>query len=627
MNQRAMLGTETWVKVEQIYHTALTLKMEARDAYVTQACVGDPVLFEEVVSLITADQSSGNFLHEPIFGKGLRVLADDQAWQSMTTIPHTIAVVNDLLPDILDNRYEIIERIGGGGMGDVYKAIDKRMLNRPVVVKVLKASVVENAWLVSKFKQEIEAANKIDNPGVVSFFDAGELPNGRPYLVMQYVEGQELRKVIPPDRGMPLDEVAGIIKQIGRTLNIAHEKGVFHRDLKPENILLRRDENGDLQVKIIDFGIAKIKDSMSAASTATGLVIGTPTYMSPEQLNPERLHKSKVPATSDVYSLGVIAYEMVTGRRPFNAETAIHHSALQKEGVQVMPCALRPALPEAVQRVILKALSYHPAERYQRVREFCDELSQTLLADDELPPTVVAVLPEPAKPATLPEPRPAPKKRRSLVITAAMLVLASVAAGLWWMYSRPVPEPTFSSSPGPERTFSYSLRVQKMRDGKPYEEPFMSSGQEIYEKGYKVQAVMTSQAAGHVYLFNEGTDDRNQKAFFVQFPTPKRNNGVAQVSAGQQFESGWNTFKWGTGTEIIWFIWTAQPESALEVARSEAFKDDQGKVPEEAAASLRAFLQRKDISSAEATKDSAQQRTVLKGHGDIVTHLLKLEYR
>lgn len=627
MNQRATLDVETWVKVEQIYHTALTLEKEARNAYVTQECAGDSRLHAEIESLLTADESSGNFLLEPIVVKGLQVLADDQAWQSIPTIPQTIAVVNDLLPDILDNRYEIIERIGGGGMGDVYKACDKRMLNRPVVVKVLKASMAESAWLVSKFKQEIEAANKIDNPGVVSFFDAGELPDGKPYLVMQYVEGQELRKAILPDRGMPLDEVAEIIKQIGRTLNVAHEKGIIHRDLKPENILFRRDENGDAQVKIIDFGIAKIKDSMIAASTVTGQVMGTPLYMSPEQLNPDRLHKRPVSATSDVYSLGVIVYEMVTGRRPFNAETVIHLAALQKEGVQVMPCALRPALPEAVQRVILKALSYHPAERYQRVREFCDQLSQALLADVEPAMTVVPILTESEKSVTLEQP-PAPRKRRwPVVLAAAVLVLALLATGLWWMQPNPDSERISSANPGPERTFSYSLNIQKMRDGKPYEQPFISSGQVSYEKGYKMQVLMTSQSAGYVYLFNEGKDDKGQNAFFLQFPTPKRNNGVAQISAGQQFESGWNTFKWEPGTESIWFIWTAQPEPALEVARSEAFKDDQGKVPEEAAASLRAFLKRKDISSAEATEDSAQPRTVLKGHGDIVTHLLKLEYR
>lgn len=625
MNERQVSDSETWEKINQIYHKALTLEGEAQDTYVSQACDTDTVLHEEIVSLLTADKSSGDFLQEPIFVQGLRVLidgrvlADEQDRQTVTTMPPPIAFTNDQLPDILDNRYEIGERIGGGGMGDVYKAYDRRMLNRPVVVKVLKAAVVESAWLVSKFKQEIEAANKIDNPGVVSFFDAGELPDGKPYLVMQYVEGQELRKAIPPDRGMPLDEVAEIIKQIGRTLNIAHEKGIIHRDLKPENIMFRRDENGDVQVKVIDFGIAKIKDSMTAASTVMGQVIGTLIYMSPEQLNPERPHKRTVSATSDVYSLGVIAYEMVTGRRPFNAETAIHLAALQKEGVQVMPCALRPALPEAVQRVILKALAYHPAERYQRVRDFCDELSQALLADNELPPTVVSVLTEPAKPVVLPEPRPpAPKKRWPLVTAAAVLVLASVVAGLWWTYSLP----------GPERIFSYSLKVQKMRDGRPFEQPFISAGRDVYEKGYKFQVLMTSQAEGYLYLLNEGRDDNGRSVFNMLFPVPTRNGGVARVAADSPIETDWNTFGGQTGTESVWFVWTARPQPDLEEARTQAFSSDRGRVSDESLVRrLRARLDRKSIDQAEATRDTEEQRTVLRGRGDAVRYLLTLEYR
>lgn len=624
MNAKEEFNSETWERVEQIYQSAVTLERSKRNAYVSRACAGDMALYEEVSTLLAAEESSGNFLQEPVAASGLRILANEKMWQKGAPFAPTLVYAGDLSGLILDNRYEVIEWIGGGGMGDVYKAVDTRMLERLVVVKVLKADASANKRLVSKFKQEIEASNKIDAIGVVSFFDFGELPDGRPYLVMQYVEGQALREAIPPGQGMDFQEVAEIISQIGRTLNIAHEKGIIHRDLKPENIMLRRDTNGDLQVKVIDFGIAKIKASLVAASTSVNHVIGTPCYMSPEQLNPEELPKREVSTASDIYSLGIIAYEIVTGRRPFNAESIIHLADLQKKGVQLMPCALRPALSEAAQKVILKALCYHPAERYQRVRDFCDDLSRAL-SEEVVKPAPVPVpvpIPSPDDPqVTLRKPPPA-RHRRLLFAAVATLLFAGlvfaglVSAGLWMKFFRS----------GPERTFSYFLKVQKMRDGVPFEQPFISSGQEIYEKGYKMQVVMMSRADGYVYLFNEGTDDKGRNAFFLQFPTPQRNNGAARITAGQQFESGWNTFKWEPGTELIWFIWTARPEPELEVALAEAVKND-GKVPAQAAASLQAFLKRGDESRAVATKEPAEQRTALKGFGDVVIHPLRLEYR
>ncbi len=618
MNVKNATNSGTWEKLTQIYQTALTLETETREAYVTQACLDDPVLREEIVSILTTGEATATILQEPVFNQALKILAADGAGRSMPALAATIVTNDDAFcSSILENRYEIIERIGGGGMGDVYKARDKKMLDRPVVVKVLKAAAAESAWLISKFKQEIEAANKIDSSGVVTFYDVGEVPGGCPYLVMQYVEGYDLRRAIPADRGMPLDEVAEVIKQLGRTLNIAHEQGIIHRDLKPENIMLRRDGNGDLQVKVIDFGIAKIKDSMIAASTATGLVVGTPLYMSPEQLHPTAGPNRELTPTSDVYSLGIIAYEMVTGRRPFNAETPIHLAALQKEGVTVMPCALRPALPAAAQHAILKALTYHRAERYQHVRDFCADLTQSLLADVEPAPAPVQAQRTSTETETVERPRPAHKKPLLLAATLALLLLGLTTAGVWWKYFRV----------GPERSFSYFLKVQKVRDGQPFEQPFISSGQEIYEKGYKMQVLLTSQAAGYVYLFNEGKDANDQNTFYIQFPTPKRNDGNAQVATGQQLESGWNTFSWEPGTESIWFIWTAQPEVALETARALALKSNAGQVPAEAVAPLRAFLMRAKESRAEVTKDVAQQRTVLTGHGDVVLHLLQLEYR
>ena len=222
----------------------------------------------------------------------------------------------------------------------------------------------------------MDALARVNHPNIVGIFDAGEMEDGKPYLVMQYVEGSNLRSAISVT-GMDLPRIAALLRQIGRALNVAHEKGILHRDLKPENIMLQVLTDGDEQAKIIDFGIAKVKDSLVAPTTGTNLMVGTVLYMSPEQLE-----KKTVAATSDIYALGVIAYEMVTGRRPFNPESSFQLLEMQRAGVRVKPQDLRPSLPEEAQAVILRALSFNPSERHRRAQDFGDDLWRALHVDE-----------------------------------------------------------------------------------------------------------------------------------------------------------------------------------------------------------------------------------------------------
>src|SRR6516162_2723281 len=180
-------------------------------------------------------------------------------------------------------RYLIERKLAEGGMGAVYLARDKPELHsRPVVVKVLLEKSLKNQWMVAKFQQEIESLTRLDDPGVVGIFDAGVLNDGTPYLVLQYVDGFTLRLALKPG-GMDFEQTALIMKQVCRSVTAAHEAGILHRDLKPENILLQQTAEGQ-RVKIIDFGVAKVRDSVSSVNTATGLAPGTVGYMSPEQL-------------------------------------------------------------------------------------------------------------------------------------------------------------------------------------------------------------------------------------------------------------------------------------------------------------------------------------------------------
>lgn len=296
----------------------------------------------------------------------------------------------DLTGMVVGSRYLIERELTRGGIGVVYLARDKpELMSRRVVVKVLLEKSLKDGWIIRKFHQEIESLARLDDPGVVGIFDAGALADGTPYLVMQFVDGVSLRAEIKPG-GMDFKRAADIIRQVGRTLEVAHDNGIIHRDLKPENIMVRHVAGGEVQIKIIDFGIAKVKNSVVAPSTLTSEgAAGTISYMSPEQLSAQR-----VTPASDVYALGVIIYEMLTGIRPFNPETSYQLLAMQQKGVRVPPKNLRPALPGAAQRVLFKALAFEPKDRYQRAREFGDAMARALLGGAEISEGSILNLPE-----------------------------------------------------------------------------------------------------------------------------------------------------------------------------------------------------------------------------------------
>ncbi|HEY3026719.1 MAG TPA: protein kinase [Pyrinomonadaceae bacterium] len=284
----------------------------------------------------------------------------------------TLPQDDDLANATLGDRYRIQQKLGQGGFGAVYLACDEKMVSRQVVIKVLLADSFENDWSRKKFRQESEALTRIDHPNIVSVFDTGEMPDGKPYIVMQYVAGPSLRSAITAE-GMELQRAAHIIRQIGRGLSAAHEKGIFHRDLKPKNIMLQTLGDGEEQVKVIDFGIAKVKNSLVGHSTTRDLAAGSIAYMSPEQLAAQ-----PVSAASDIYAFGVIAFEILTGRRPFNPDSMFQLLEMQRGGLRVQPVDLRPSLSLAAQSIILKALAFAPADRYQQARQFGDDLAQAL---------------------------------------------------------------------------------------------------------------------------------------------------------------------------------------------------------------------------------------------------------
>jgi serine/threonine protein kinase len=559
----------------------------------------------------------------------------------------------------LDNRYFIEKELGRGGVGAVYLARDRKLHDKAVVIKILLEKSLQNSWVVQKFQQEKEALARVDHPGVVGILDTGELPDGKPYLVMQFIDGVTLRSLIKPE-GIALESAAELIKQTGRALGAAHDKGVLHRDLKPENIMLQRLGAGEEQVKIIDFGIAKLKDSIIAPSTVTGATAGTVAYMAPEQLSGRA-----VSAATDVYALGAIAYEIVTGRKPFNPETGFELLEMQRGGVRVKPSDLRPSLSEEASQIILRALSFDPKERFQSARELGDALSRALAQEttfDQGPaehaqipatqlstdansparqtadlsaktmaakfqPAPVQTLDGSVYPAALVDDSPAGKPW--LRVTVALILITAVVAGasvLIWKRNALFGKKEVAASL-PERSLNYSLTVQKMRAGKPYQDTFESSGQEIFENGWKFRMNLSSPQEGYLYLLNEGPAAGDATTYNVLFPEAKTNKGSSRVPAEQKLQTAWMRFDEHQGTEKFWLVWSASPVKELDAATDSVDEKDQGEIKDSAQArAVRDFLAKHSSPKPDVAKDSAKMQTTVKGRGDVLVNFIELAH-
>lgn len=264
-------------------------------------------------------------------------------------------------------RYEIVAELGRGAMGVVYKALDPQ-IGRTVAVKTVSLSGQEpdeEKEFRLRFNHEAQAAGRLHHPGIVAIFDVGENPeNGDPYIVLEYVAGESLNRILSREKKLPLDRALQLVEEVAEALDYAHAQGVIHRDIKPGNILI----NEDGHAKIADFGIAKLN---LAHFTLPGKVLGTPAYMSPEQLSGEG-----VDGRSDLFSLGVILYAIVTGHSPFQGDSATTVCFKVANREPVSASALDMTLPQELDEVIARAMAKNPEERYQRGAELAEDVRQ-----------------------------------------------------------------------------------------------------------------------------------------------------------------------------------------------------------------------------------------------------------
>jgi serine/threonine-protein kinase len=278
----------------------------------------------------------------------------------------------DLVGSVVAERYHIQKKLGEGGMGQVYLAEHVKM-GRRCAIKIMAQSMMNDPDAISRFNREAANASRISHPNVCAIYDFGETNDGLIYLAMEYIEGQSLSGLLDEGGPMSLPRAAGIIAQCADALQAAHDLGIVHRDLKPDNIMVITSRGRDT-VKVVDFGIAKATDPKASGQkvTRTGLVVGTPEYMSPEQLSGDT-----VDGRSDLYSLALVFYRMLTGKLPFEADSA-QETMIKRLTDDPLPLSqARPDLrfPSSLQAVISRALARTPPERFASAAEFGREVT------------------------------------------------------------------------------------------------------------------------------------------------------------------------------------------------------------------------------------------------------------
>jgi eukaryotic-like serine/threonine-protein kinase len=294
--------------------------------------------------------------------------------------------MRDLAPEtVIDQRYSIVSRIGSGGMADVYCAQDLQ-LGRKVALKLLYRRFAEDGEFVERFKREASAAAGLQHPNVVGVYDRGEW-DGTYYIAMEYLEGRSLKQILQDEGPLPPERAIDVVEQILRAARFAHQRGVIHRDIKPHNVIL----DGEGRAKVTDFGIAR---AGASDMTETGSIMGTAQYLSPEQAQGHA-----VSAQSDLYAIGIVLYELLTGRVPFDGDSPVTIALKQVSEMPVPPSAYNPAVPQELDAIVLRALEKDPARRFADAEEFIVALEQAKAAFVAVPAgqstAVFGAVPEP----------------------------------------------------------------------------------------------------------------------------------------------------------------------------------------------------------------------------------------
>lgn len=594
------MSPERWQQISRIFKSAISLDGEARAAYVMDQCGADSSLRFEVEKLLASHQraSAENFIGGRAADDGAVLLVEDV----------------ELKPRLEKGQqlgsYLILDQLGAGGMGEVYLAKDSR-LERTVALKVLSPDIAEDKRRMRRFRQEAKVASSLNQPNILTIFEFGEV-EGLTFLATEFIDGETLRQYLHRDR-LKVADVIDIAIQVLTALEAAHEARIVHRDIKPENVMIR---HRDRVVKVLDFGLAKVRESGSHVDTEAatefkttpGVLMGTINYMSPEQAR-----AMTVDERTDIWSVGVMLYEMVTGVMPFGGPTTSHTLV---QIIEQEPPPLPKDAPAELQRIVRKAMAKNPDERYQSAKDMAVDLKKVLATDD-----------------TDHTDHAKEKKRVVLVALVAMAVAtAAIFAVSIWRASReppsvavPAPTPVVV---GPERTLTYWITVQKFREGK-LKDPFNVAGEINFEAGDKIRVNVRTPEAGHLYIVNEGPrGGETVPEFNFLFPSSTANKGSSLLAADQQIEipeKSWYRFDRQEGVERLWLIFSEEAVPELESVKQFANKKAGGLIVDMTKNKLvHDFLT--SHSTVKPEVDKGDTLTTLKASGKLLVYPVRLEH-
>ncbi len=636
-----MKNPESMQQLEELFHEAVGLEPEVRADFMARIRDSNPELVDAVESLIAAHAQPDNFIDIPAYEAAAELIADTQPALAIGQVV---------------GHYQIVSLLGKGGMGEVYLADDVK-LDRKVALKLLPAEFTDHKERLRRFIQEAKTASSLNHPNIITIHEIGQA-DGSHFIATEFIDGQTLKQLMAHTR-MSLPEILDVSMQAANALQAAHAAGIVHRDIKPENIMLRPDG----YVKVLDFGLAKLTEkshqaSMSAADseidtmfktqTVPGTVLGTIKYMSPEQARGQVLDQR-----TDVFSFGVVLYEMAAGRIPFagatNMDTLV--SILEKEPAPLDEYALD--VPAELQRIVSKALRKDREERYQTIKDLLIDLKslkEDLLFEKKLVRanlsrssaghsttsggTEASATNQTAPVATtsiqLPL-IPGSKPAKLAVIAFVLLVGLAIAGWLLWPRSEPPKPPATLATPPAQRAMRYWITVQKYRDGKPYEEPFRLRKDINFEKDYQLRLHVTSSQNGRLYLLNEGPKGADPiPTFNVLFPSSTANKGSAVLTENQQIqipEQGWFFFDGQKGTEKIWLVWAEKDVPQLDAVKGFGNPEDRGVISSPGLrTAVNEFLKAHSSPGALVERNEETKETLVRANGEILVHVIKLEH-
>jgi serine/threonine-protein kinase len=647
-------------RVEEILETAETVPQAQLLDYVDQASDGDPEITEEVTSLIGSDSHSLDDFLDHGLPRILNSAASDSQSPSGSDASQLKKEEDEekrlwegaFVGDAFENngRYKIDRLRRFGLMASLFFASDRKIGN-PVVIKIPRRSAYIksdedhhdlknlNANIRNNFRREFDALRKLERCSyVVHVRDFGDLPDRRPFMVQEFIDGKNALELLNANRngegkrvGLSFQEIANIARQVGKGLEAAHELSILHRDIKAENVMVTHDG----AVKLIDFNAADVKLPISPMSTVfSDQTWGTLGYVSPEQLTnmmetDQDSSDIQLTPASDVYSLAVTAYQLLTGRMPFSAN--VRELIQQQATCSFKPASeLRAGVTPEIDQLLRNALNPDPSKRPQNAREFSESLAIAVEQIGAIP--TESPRPIQQEPPLVSVPRPPvqpnlPKKKKKgatkgIAVAAGVILLVVFGYGLWSISDKGSPNSANSvpatkeaqpAGSGPLRAFSYWLDLTRATNGHPEDRSIRASGQEVFTNGDYFVVNFASPQSGYLYLLNEGRNYEEVTTFYYQ--------GKFSVTANTRVSSSRLGFDNKDGTEKFWFLFSNTPVRILDKYQAPR------EIPEEESAQVRAYLNQSVPSDLAYKEDISKAQTDVMGSGDTIAYKAELRHR